>query len=115
MKLNVFTTVIISDCSIMSLGVGVVLASYTWGRDAQRHVGMTDEDLIEECIKSLAKVHNMDYDTVRNMYLKGVVKKWDLDEFTLGAFTVFEPYQVSWQIEFYVQQEIKPCVLVFRN
>ena len=55
---------------------------------------MTDEDLIDECIKSLAKVHNMDYDTVRNMYLKGVVKKWDLDEFTLGAFTVFEPYQV---------------------
>ena len=74
----------------------MVLASYTWGRDAQRHVGMTDEDLIDECIKSLAKVHNMDYDAVRNMYLKGVVKKWDLDEFTLGAFTVFEPYQVSW-------------------
>ena len=85
----------ISNCPNLSLGVGVVLASYTWGRDAQRHVGMTDEDLIDECIKSLAKVHNMDYEAVRSMYLKGVVKKWDLDEFTLGAFTVFEPYQVS--------------------
>ena len=71
------------------------MASYTWGRDAQRHVGMSDDDLIEECIKSLAKIHKLSYDYVKKLFMKGVVKRWDLDEFSLGAFTVFKAYQVS--------------------
>ena len=74
--------------------MGVVLASYTWGRDAQRHTGMSDEDLIEECVRSLAKIHFMQYHQLKQMLLKGVVKRWDLDENALGAFTMFHPYQV---------------------
>ena len=76
------------------LGVGVVLASYTWGRDAQRHTGMSDEDIIHECLTSLAKIHSLDYKRVQALYMKGVVKRWDLDELALGAFTVFQPAQV---------------------
>jgi len=76
-------------------GVGVVLASYTWGRDAQRHNGMSDDDLIDECVKSLAKIHNYSYDKVNKLLLKGVVKRWDMDENALGAFTMFNPFQYT--------------------
>ena len=75
-------------------GVGVVLASYTWGRDAQRHNGMSDVDLIDECVKSLAKIYNYSYDKVNKLLLKGVIKRWDLDENALGAFVMFNPFQV---------------------
>ena len=73
----------------------MVLASYTWGRDAQRHSGMSDEDLINECVRSLAKIHSLSYDKVKLMLLKGVVKRWDLDEYALGSFTMFKPMQYS--------------------
>ena len=78
---------------------------------------MSDDDLIDECIRSLAKIHNMEYDIVKKMYLKGVVKKWDLDEFTLGAFTVFEPYQVNCLKKTSQQYSVKTWTLVsvFRN
>ena len=76
-------------------GVGVVLASYTWGRDAQRHTGMSDQDLINECVRSLAKIHSLSYQKAQNLLLKGVVKRWDLDEYALGAFTSFQPLQVN--------------------
>ena len=76
------------------IGVGVVLASYTWGRDASRHTGMADEDIINECLRAMAKIHNKTFEDIRNLYMKGIIKRWDLDEFALGAFTMFRPLQV---------------------
>ena len=76
----------------------MVLASYTWGRDAQRHTGMSDNDITNECLRSLAKIHGMEFKEVQNLYMKGIVKRWDLDEFALGAFTLFHPHQVLYRI-----------------
>ena len=56
---------------------------------------MSDDDLIDECVKSLAKIHKYSYDKVNKLLLKGVVKRWDMDENSLGAFTMFNPFQVS--------------------
>ena len=58
-------------------------------------IGMSDDDLIDECVKSLAKIHNYSYDKVNKLLLKGVVKRWDMDENALGAFTMFNPFQVN--------------------
>ena len=55
---------------------------------------MSDDDLIDECVKSLAKIHKYSYDKVNKLLLKGVVKRWDMDENALGAFTMFNPFQV---------------------
>ena len=66
-----------------------------WGRDAQRHTGMSDHDLINECVRSLAKIHNISYEKVKMLLINGVVKRWDTDEFALGAFTMFKPLQVE--------------------
>ena len=56
---------------------------------------MSDDDLIDECVRSLAKIHNYSYDKVHKLLLKGVVKRWDMDENALGAFTLFSPFQVN--------------------
>jgi hypothetical protein len=55
---------------------------------------MSDDDIFDECVKSLATIHNYSYDKVNNLLLKGVVKRWDMDENALGAFTSFYPFQV---------------------
>ena len=75
-------------------GVGVLLASYTWGDDALRFTGMTDEEVIKETIEGVAELHNQTFKYVNELFLRGVVKRWSLDENTLGAFASFYPYQV---------------------
>ena len=76
-------------------GIGVLLGSYTWGKDSVRQVGMKDEDLIEETLDSIARIHEIDLPTIRSYFLKGIVKHWVDDEFTLGAFQLFSPHQVN--------------------
>jgi len=39
----------------LSAGVGVLLASYTWGEDSERLQAMADNDLIQECLLSLSR------------------------------------------------------------
>ena len=63
---------------------------------------MSDDDLIDECVKSLAKIHNYSYDKVNKLLLKGVVKRWDMDENALGAFTLFSPFQVNTTCYYYI-------------
>ena len=55
---------------------------------------MSDVDLIDECVKSLAKIYKYSYDKVNKLLLKGVVKRWDLDENALGGFVMFNHFQV---------------------
>ena len=74
--------------------MGVLLASYTWGSDSQRFEGMKDEDIIEECLEGVAKLHKKSYSYIRGLYLSGKVKKWGQDPETLGAFLALKPYQV---------------------
>lgn len=79
----------------MFIGVGVLLASYTWGTDALRFSGMTDEAVIEETLMGLAKIHNRPYSYIKQQYMNGHVKRWTLDPNTLGAFLALMPYQVG--------------------
>ncbi|XP_040567147.1 L-amino acid oxidase isoform X2 [Lepeophtheirus salmonis] len=73
-------------------GLGVLLVSYTWGTDASRQEGMTDDDIITECLYTLSKVHNLSEKEVRIRFRKGYVKKWGKDPFTVGAFGAFAPH-----------------------
>lgn len=81
------------------LGVGVLLASYTWGRDALRLTGMTDDEIVEECLEGLAKIHQRSLAFVKKEFTSAVVKRWSSDPLYLGAFLMFAPYQVStWHV-----------------
>ena len=73
-------------------GLGVLLASYTWSDDAIRFSGSSDEDCLKRALDDISLLHG---DWVRDLYVTGVVKKWSHDPYSLGAFALFTPYQMS--------------------
>ena len=44
--------------------------------------------------QDIAKIHNRDLEYIKSKFRGAVVKQWANDEFTLGAFAMFSPYQV---------------------
>ncbi|MGH0164868.1 UNVERIFIED_CONTAM: hypothetical protein FKN15_047900 [Acipenser sinensis] len=73
-------------------GVGLVLASYTWSDDSSFFLGMSDDECMQLALNDLASIHG---EKIRSLYEGGVVKKWSLDEYSLGAFALFTPYQLT--------------------
>jgi monoamine oxidase len=72
-------------------GRGVLLASYTWGRDAERWSSLPDADRITEAIGEVSQIHPQiveDFET-------GATKVWHEDPRSGGAFALFEPGQRS--------------------
>ena len=43
-------------------GLGIVLASYTWGGDSTRLLGIPDEEIFEEMIEGMAKIHGRSFE-----------------------------------------------------
>jgi len=74
-------------------GLGIILASYTWGADSMRLLGMPEELIFKEMMEGLAQIHNTNYSYVNNHFMEGVVKHWSLDENTLGSFAGFKNFQ----------------------
>ncbi len=71
----------------------VLLASYTWGKDANRHSGMSDEAVINECLRDIAKIHQRSMEYIKEQFHSGIIKRWAVDENTLAGFVVYDPYQ----------------------
>jgi monoamine oxidase len=70
-------------------GRGVVLASYTWGEDAQRWGSLTPEDRLVQALEDVARIHPR----AAEDYEVGASKMWHDDEFAGGAFALFDPGQ----------------------
>uniref|UniRef100_A0A3P8TQY1 Amine oxidase n=1 Tax=Amphiprion percula TaxID=161767 RepID=A0A3P8TQY1_AMPPE len=70
--------------------VGVLLASYTWSDDSLLFSGASDEDLKELVLRDLVQIHG---EKVRDLCTGVLVKRWSTDPYSLGAFTVFTPFQ----------------------
>ena len=60
-----------------------ILASYVWGMDADLLTSLSDEELKNQALDDLAKIHGP---IVKQTYKEGVVKKWLEDDDTSGAF-----------------------------
>lgn len=68
--------------------VGVLLASYTWSDDSEIFSGASDEDIKELVLRDLEQIHGRQ---VWALCTGVLVKKWDLDPFSLGGVAVFTP------------------------
>ncbi|KAM9469039.1 L-amino-acid oxidase-like [Clarias gariepinus] len=75
---------------------GVILASYTVLDDSTLFQGMSDDQLKLEVLNDLIKIHGRH---IQDLYIGGVVKKWGLDPYSLGAFALFTPYQQTQYID----------------
>ena len=70
-------------------GRGVMLASYTWGEDAQRWGSLSPEDRIVQAVEDVARIHPQ----AAEEFEVGASKMWHDDEFAGGAFALFDPGQ----------------------
>ncbi|XP_033833254.1 L-amino-acid oxidase [Periophthalmus magnuspinnatus] len=69
---------------------GALLASYTCSDDSALSQGISDDELMAVVLEDLVKIHG---EYIRPLWTGGVVKKWGLDPYSLGAFALFTPYQ----------------------
>ena len=70
-------------------GRGVMLASYTWGEDAQRWGSLTPDDRIVQALEDVTRIHPQ----APEEFEVGASKMWHDDEFAGGAFALFDPEQ----------------------
>ena len=74
-------------------GRGLLLASYTWGTDSLRWGSLSESDRIRFAVRDVADLHNMKQGECEKLLVGGMSHSWAEDEYTFGAFTLFEPYQ----------------------
>jgi monoamine oxidase len=72
-----------------STGRGVMLASYTWGEDAQRWGSLSPDDRIIQALEDVTRIHPQAPDE----FEVGASKMWHDDEYAGGAFALFDPQQ----------------------
>jgi monoamine oxidase len=70
-------------------GRGVVLASYTWGEDAQRWGSLAPDDRLQQALENVTAIHPQ----AQEAFEGGYSKMWHDDEFAGGAFALFDPGQ----------------------
>ncbi|XP_041796276.1 L-amino-acid oxidase isoform X1 [Chelmon rostratus] len=76
--------------SFPGTAAGALLASYTCSDDSTLFQGMSEDELMAVVLEDLVKIHGED---IRPLCTGGMVKKWGLDPYSLGAFALFTPYQ----------------------
>ncbi len=70
-------------------GRGVILASYTWGQDAERWASLEPHQLYVQAVENVAQIHPQ----IAGTYEAGAVKVWQEDPYAGGAFAMFEAGQ----------------------
>lgn len=88
--------------SFPGTATGALLASYTCSDDASLFHGMSDDELMAVVLDDLAKIHG---EYIRPLWTGGLVKKWGLDPYSLGAFALFTPYQQGQYLKELFQSE----------
>ncbi|KAL7401020.1 hypothetical protein ABVT39_021527 [Epinephelus coioides] len=76
--------------SFPGTAAGALLASYTCSDDSTLFQGLSEVELMAVVLEDLVKIHG---EYIRPLCTGGLVKKWGLDPYSLGAFALFTPYQ----------------------
>ncbi|KAM9853542.1 L-amino-acid oxidase [Aulostomus maculatus] len=84
--------------SFPSTAAGALLASYTCSDDSTLFQGMSEDELMAVVLEDLVKIHG---EEIRPLWTGGLVKKWGLDPYSLGAFALFTPYQGQYARELF--------------
>lgn len=72
-------------------GRGVMLASYTWGQDAERWGSLPPEKRIQQALEDVSAIHPQIVDA----FEVGASHFWHSDQYAGGAFALFEPGQLK--------------------
>ncbi|CAL8344550.1 unnamed protein product [Arctogadus glacialis] len=69
---------------------GALLASYTCSDDSTLFQGVGEAEVMALVLDDLVRIHG---EGIRPLWTGGLVKKWGLDPYSLGAFALYTPYQ----------------------
>uniref|UniRef100_A0A8C0G074 Amine oxidase domain-containing protein n=1 Tax=Chelonoidis abingdonii TaxID=106734 RepID=A0A8C0G074_CHEAB len=83
----------------------VILASYTWGDDAELFIPLSDEKCVNVVLGDLVEIHQVPKNYIQSVCDKHVMKKWSLDKYTMGSYVSFTPYQFADYSEALFQNE----------
>uniref|UniRef100_A0A8D0G922 Amine oxidase n=1 Tax=Sphenodon punctatus TaxID=8508 RepID=A0A8D0G922_SPHPU len=78
-----------------SSGLGVIVGSQTYGDDSAFFASLSPEMTVDVVLRDLAAIHRRPLQELRRLCGQWVVKKWNLDPYSMGAFTLFHPYQLG--------------------
>ncbi|XP_072035399.1 L-amino-acid oxidase-like [Amphiura filiformis] len=73
-------------------GLGVLIATYTAADHSNKFLGLTDDECLSQALDDLTKVHG---EYIKDLYIEGVVKRWSMDPYSIGAYCIFTPYQLT--------------------
>uniref|UniRef100_A0A8C5SNH2 Amine oxidase n=1 Tax=Laticauda laticaudata TaxID=8630 RepID=A0A8C5SNH2_LATLA len=76
-------------------GIGVLLASYTWYSDSEFYTTLSDEKCVDVVMDDLVEIHQVSKNYLKSVCGKHVVQKWTLDQYSMGAFSTYTPYQIT--------------------
>ncbi|MGP4080718.1 flavin monoamine oxidase family protein [Pseudalkalibacillus sp. R45] len=76
--------------NIGSEGPAVLLASYSWGADAELWTSLSFSELVYTLLKDLAKIYG---DVVYTEFQNAVGFDWSENPYSVGCFTLFTPRQ----------------------
>lgn len=82
-------------------GRGVMLASYTWGEDAQRWGSLPPAERVAQALEDVTRLHPQ----AAEEFEVGASKMWHDDEFAGGAFALFDPGQQTLLYEAIIASE----------
>jgi monoamine oxidase len=71
-------------------GPSVLLASYTWGDDSLRWDSLSERERVRFALENVARIHGQQ---VMDHFVTGTSHSWVENEYTCGAFALFEPSQ----------------------
>ncbi|XP_013929256.1 PREDICTED: L-amino-acid oxidase-like [Thamnophis sirtalis] len=86
-------------------GLGVLLASYTWYTDSDFYTALSDEKCVDVVMDDLAEIHQLSKEYLKSVCGKYVVQKWNLDLYSMGAFSTYTPYQITQYTQILAQKE----------
>ncbi len=87
-------------------GLGVLLASYAKGASSAELSALSDDDLVEECLQQVARIHRLDYRHVRREFVGAAVKHWIKDPWAMGAFVLAKPYEVIFNLSYHQSHSV---------
>ncbi|XP_060095253.1 L-amino-acid oxidase-like [Heteronotia binoei] len=78
-----------------SSGFGVLLASYVINSDSDFFLSLSHEDIINIILDDLSVIHQLSKEEIQSICSSSVIKRWNLDQYAMTAFTGFTPYQFT--------------------
>ncbi|XP_054832410.1 L-amino-acid oxidase-like [Eublepharis macularius] len=73
---------------------GVLLASYVHSDDSTFFLSLSHDDILSIILDDLSVIHHLPQEEIQSICRSSVIKRWNLDKYSMSGYTRFTPYQL---------------------